>query len=72
MTSEPDHVREPWPNERPAADADRLPEHARALELFRFKHFDTDTARLLARSELERSQGSDADELPLKPPRSVC
>ena len=34
----------------------RLPEHERALELFTEQHFDVDTARILARSELEHQE----------------
>ena len=44
---------------------DRLPEHQRALELFAERHFDTETARILARSELEQQRRRlDADERP--------
>ena len=44
------------------ADPDRLPEHARAFELFTEEHFDIETARILARSELEHRVRLDADE----------
>jgi len=47
---------------------DRLPEHDRAFELFAHRRFDLDSARVLARSELEHRQRLDADERPSRPP----
>ncbi len=46
---------------------DRLPIHTRALELFR-QGFDSDSAAMIARLELEQRQRLDADERPSRPP----